>query len=47
VKLTATIRTTDTQDISAEADTYVEAKAALEAQMPAGYQILAIREASE
>jgi len=42
MRLVGVIRPDETKEISAEGDTYDEAKAALEAALPAGWQLLAI-----
>jgi hypothetical protein len=42
MKLTATIRPTETRIIAVEADDYETGKARLEAQVPEGWQILQI-----
>jgi hypothetical protein len=42
LKLTATIRPTETKTITVEADDYETAKAQLEAQIPEGWQTLQI-----
>lgn len=42
VKLSGTIRPTQTEKISAEGESYEEAKAALEAQVPEGWQLLQV-----
>jgi len=45
VKLVATIRTTETQEIEAEGDDYSALKAQLEAMVPEGFQMLSVRKA--
>jgi len=42
MKITATIRPTETRSITVEADDYETGKAQLEAQVPEGWQILQI-----
>lgn len=45
MKLVATIRTVETQEIEAEGDDYSAVKAQLEASVPAGFQLLNVRRA--
>jgi hypothetical protein len=47
VKYIAQIRTTETREIEAEGETLAIARLELEAQLPDGFQILAIRQAPE
>jgi hypothetical protein len=47
MKYVATIRPTETTEIEAEGETLAIARVELEAKLPTGYQILAIRQASE
>lgn len=42
VKLSGTIRPTQTQHVEAEGDSYEEAKATLEASVPEGWQLITI-----
>lgn len=42
VKLRGTIRTVETKQLSAEADSYDEARAALDAQVPEGWELLQV-----
>jgi len=44
MRLVGVIRPTETKEISAEGDSYDEAKAALEAALPEGWQLLSIRQ---
>jgi hypothetical protein len=47
MKFVAQICTTETSEIEAEGETLAIARLELEAQLPAGYQIFAIRQAAE
>lgn len=42
IKVVGTIRPVEKQQIRAEADSYEEAKAALDAQVPEGWELLSI-----
>jgi hypothetical protein len=44
VKYVATIRSAETSEIEAESETLALARIGLEAKLPPGYQILAIRQ---
>ena len=44
MKLLGLIRSTETREIEVEATSYAEARAAIEAQVPEGWQVLSFRE---
>jgi hypothetical protein len=43
VKVVGIIQPVETKELSAEGDTYAEAKAAIEAQVPEGWRLLQIK----
>lgn len=47
MKFIAQIRTTETSEIEADGETLAIARVELEAKLPAGFQILAIRQAHD
>jgi hypothetical protein len=44
MRFIATIRSTETKTVTVDADTYAEGKQQLEAELPDGWQIQAIRQ---
>jgi hypothetical protein len=44
MQFSALVRSTETKTVTVEADTYAEGKAKLEAELPEGWQIQAIRQ---